>query len=531
MLGTIIMDYKPSDDALVKVPAIDEIPEALRPFDQWVCWEDSIGEDGRKFCDPVLGPGKLEEHHQLAIAGGYGIGFQLTRDDDFACIRIPDYYNTRSDNRHLLPFTNMQLPESYTQVDHDLRGIHVILSGAHEDNVKGHGIEIWTHDYVIPITGNLHGEFDRVMARGMELRAIVNKYCDLTWPQRLVQLNGTGNDPAVLGALFNQCLSNPDWEDDIETMETLPFLAHCWQVDPLLEFKTMSKLRNGYADKAEKAAFRKSVEAYYPKKEKVAKDKKGGGPSAILHGTYQLSQKGDIKESQTNWEIMLDEEFEWKGKLRLNAFTQRIEVDGKPINELIRAKISSFASRNLELSGSNKTNRDNAILVVGSRDSYDPLQDYIYGLPAWDGILRLKEMFKTYFGVELNAYTEWLGYMMLTCMIARALKPACICRYVVILKGPQNIGKSESVRALGGEYTTELSGNLGTRDAQIQMQGIWVVELGELNSIRKSHRDEAKRFISARYDEFTLKHLNDAVQYPRRCVFIGTGNADEVLND
>jgi predicted P-loop ATPase len=228
---------------------------------------------------------------------------------------------------------------------------------------------------------------------------------------------------------------------------------------------------------------------------------------------------------------MLEHEPSWKGRLRFNAFYNKVEMDGESLSEHSRALISSWASHNLGLSGGNVKNRDQAILVVAAKDTFDPLQNYINDLPKWDGQERLERLFPEHFGAGEDPYTKWLGRILLTTMIARALSPACICRYVVILKGPQNIGKSESVRALGGEYTTELSGNLGSRDAQIQMKGVWVVELGELNSIRKSHRDEVKRFISARHDEFTLKHQNDAVKYPRRCIFIGTGNADEVLND
>jgi predicted P-loop ATPase len=256
-----------------------------------------------------------------------------------------------------------------------------------------------------------------------------------------------------------------------------------------------------------------------------------GKQASELRGEYQQTDGGAYRESQANYEILLSQEPRWQGRLRYNEFLHAIELDGRPISTQDRSAISSWASHNLKISGGRVIIRDQAIEVIASKSLYDPLQEYIHSLPAWDKQERLLHLFEMYYGVEPSDYTQWCGRMLFTHMIARALEPGCPGRYVVVLCGPQNIGKSETVRVLGGEWATELSSDLDSRDSQMQLKGAWLVELGELNSIRKSHVEAVNRFISARFDEYIPKYANDPVRYPRRCVFIGTSNRDDFLRD
>ena len=246
---------------------------------------------------------------------------------------------------------------------------------------------------------------------------------------------------------------------------------------------------------------------------------------------YSQNKSGRIEESQANYETMLTHEPEWRGRLRYNEFYQAIELDGAPLTSLNKSLISSWSSHRLGFIANAASVRDRAIEVVAMQEAYDSLMEYLDTLPTWDGVERLSDLFVTYFGSTSSEYTTWCAEMLFSLMIARAKERACTGRYVIVLCGPQDIGKSEAVRAIGGEWTTELSANLDSRDAQIQLKGVWLVELGELNSIRKSHAESVNRFISARWDEYTLKHLNDAVKHPRRAVFVGTTNRDDFLRD
>ena len=119
--------------------------------------------------------------------------------------------------------------------------------------------------------------------------------------------------------------------------------------------------------------------------------------------------------------------------------------------------------------------------------------------------------------------------MLLDHMLDRALRPGCQGRYAIILEGDENLGKTETVRSLGGSWSTELSSSLDSLASHLQLKGSWLIELGELDSVRKSEVESVNRFISARFDEFIPKYANDPVKYPRRCTFIGTTNKSHYL--
>ena len=119
--------------------------------------------------------------------------------------------------------------------------------------------------------------------------------------------------------------------------------------------------------------------------------------------------------------------------------------------------------------------------------------------------------------------------MLVTSMIARALDPGCMCRYCVVLEGPEGIGKTELVRELGRPWYVSLTTSLDTKEAALSIQGAWIVEIEEMGTIRKSTREKVKAFVSARADDLVPKYSNDREAYPRRNVFIGTTNDTSYL--
>ena len=247
------------------------------------------------------------------------------------------------------------------------------------------------------------------------------------------------------------------------------------------------------------------------------------------HLPYQTTKDRRIREMQFNYELMLSEEAEWKGRLRFNEFSQSVEVDGNAITDLDRHLITSWASREFGITGSGVKIRDCAIDVVAHKDTYDPLRDFVNDLPEWDGVERIEHFLSNVCGAEESAYSGWCGRMLLVQMIARALDPGCIARYVVILEGPELIGKSEFVAAIGSPWTKNLELTLDSKEAHMILAGCWVVELAELGTLRKSSLERIKSFISARSDSFIPKYSNERVDRPRRCVFIGTTNDDDYL--
>ncbi len=65
----------------------------------------------------------------------------------------------------------------------------------------------------------------------------------------------------------------------------------------------------------------------------------------------------------------------------------------------------------------------------------------------------------------------------------------------------------------------------------MQMQGRWIVEMAELDSLSRSETSRIKAFIARSTDIFRLPYARRVLEVPRRCVFAGTVNHSDYLRD
>jgi predicted P-loop ATPase len=65
----------------------------------------------------------------------------------------------------------------------------------------------------------------------------------------------------------------------------------------------------------------------------------------------------------------------------------------------------------------------------------------------------------------------------------------------------------------------------------MQLLGVWLVEIAELDSMTRTEVSRVKAFLSRSTDRFRPPYGRRIVEQPRRCVFAGTVNAFEYLRD
>jgi predicted P-loop ATPase len=65
----------------------------------------------------------------------------------------------------------------------------------------------------------------------------------------------------------------------------------------------------------------------------------------------------------------------------------------------------------------------------------------------------------------------------------------------------------------------------------MQLRGIWIMELSELDVLNRSEMARAKAFLSLQTERFRLPYGRRVIQVPRQCVFVGTTNSDSWLKD
>jgi predicted P-loop ATPase len=99
---------------------------------------------------------------------------------------------------------------------------------------------------------------------------------------------------------------------------------------------------------------------------------------------------------------------------------------------------------------------------------------------------------------------------------------------MLVLNGPQGVGKSTLISKLAGEWFSD-SLNLGdTKDktAAEKLQGYWILEIGELAGLRKAEVETLRSFLSRQNDIYRAAFGKRATPHQRQCIFFGTTNAE-----
>jgi predicted P-loop ATPase len=167
-----------------------------------------------------------------------------------------------------------------------------------------------------------------------------------------------------------------------------------------------------------------------------------------------------------------------------------------------------------------------AVTVVAHRKHYHPIRQYLKNL-VWDGVHRIDNWMPEYLHTEDNAYTRSVGRKLLCAAVKRVMKPGCKWDYVVILEGPQGIGKSTVANSLGRFWSGRMALDPRSRDSVSRMLGKWIIELDEMVALRFADASALKSFISCEVDTHRLAYDKHAQDYPRQSVFIGTVNPDQ----
>ncbi|MFO1455707.1 MAG: virulence-associated E family protein [Steroidobacteraceae bacterium] len=174
-----------------------------------------------------------------------------------------------------------------------------------------------------------------------------------------------------------------------------------------------------------------------------------------------------------------------------------------------------------------------SVVMVAKDQTCDPVADYLEAL-EWDGTERLNRWLRFYLGADQREdYLSAVGRCFCISAVARALEPGCQADHLIVLEGPQGIGKSRSARILARRrqwFAGDLP-DLHSKDAPLQLAGKWIVELGELAAVRRAELERVKAFITQPVDVYRPPYGRRTVSVPRHSVFIATTNEAEYLRD
>lgn len=170
--------------------------------------------------------------------------------------------------------------------------------------------------------------------------------------------------------------------------------------------------------------------------------------------------------------------------------------------------------------------------LIAHRCRVHPVRDWLNGL-AWDGVPRIGTWIKKYCkGVAPEPYLYDVSKKFLVAMVKRVFEPGCQMDYVLVLEGNQGERKSSVARALASDaWFMDNLPDLKDKDAMLNLQGKWLIELAELAEVKRADFNQVKAYLSRRVDTVRAHYGRLVSDIPRQSVFIGTINEGQYLKD
>ncbi len=175
-----------------------------------------------------------------------------------------------------------------------------------------------------------------------------------------------------------------------------------------------------------------------------------------------------------------------------------------------------------------------AVLELCALNRFDPLADHLNALPGWDGSPRLNTWLADYCGAVSSPYVRDAGATWLLAAVVRAFEPGTKFDHMLVLVGPQGVGKSTALRLIAGADFFSDANFLGAKDTREVLEattGAWIVECAELAGMRRKDTETLKYEITKQEDKGRHAYARNPVTVRRRFVLAGTTNSARFLHD
>ena len=247
----------------------------------------------------------------------------------------------------------------------------------------------------------------------------------------------------------------------------------------------------------------------------------------------ELDKKGNVKSTMSNMAIIIRNDINFKN-IVYNQFKCSIDVVGKLPWKQIKSGWSDadmacaklYFERVYKIWSPLKF-KDALLAVTSSERVYHPIKEYFKTL-KWDKVSRLDTLLVDYLGAKDNIFVREVTRKTFCAAVTRIFEPGKKFDSILVLCGPQGIGKSTLFSKLGKEwYSDSLSlCDMKDKTAAEKLQGYWLLELGELAGIKKVDVEVIKSFISRTDDKFRKAYGVNVESNPRSNIIVGTTNPE-----
>lgn len=250
-------------------------------------------------------------------------------------------------------------------------------------------------------------------------------------------------------------------------------------------------------------------------------------------GDLTIDKFGKYESSIPNLHLMIGNDLHLKGKLKYDEFSTR-QVGVRPLpwdkdkhgiqdlTDYDDAALRYYLEKKYGVYQVAKTK--DAQSVVTRANSFHPVKDYLTKLPVWDGEHRVETLLMDYLSARDTQFNRDATRKTLCGAISRVFDPGCKFDYTLTLVGPEGKGKSSLFRALGREWFSDSFAGVEGKQAFEQLQGCWIIEIGELAGLKKSENESVKHYLTKQDDRFRVAYGYRNEKFLRQGIFIATTN-------
>lgn len=254
----------------------------------------------------------------------------------------------------------------------------------------------------------------------------------------------------------------------------------------------------------------------------------------------EFDRKGNIQGTIDNIVLILENDPRLKGCIAWDEFEQRAVarrrlpwrgIGGKQGRYLKDTDDDNLAHYLERTYGIGSTKIPTALGVIYERHRFHPVRAYLNAL-EWDGVPRVEGLLRRYIGAEDSPFNRTIMRKVMAAAVARVFSPGCKFDYMLVLITPeQGRKKSTLIRALGRQWYSDSFSTVQGKEAFEQLQGVWIVEAAELSSLKRAEVETVKHYISKQEDRYRVAYGRRLENFPRQCIFIGTGNEVHFIQD
>jgi predicted P-loop ATPase len=245
---------------------------------------------------------------------------------------------------------------------------------------------------------------------------------------------------------------------------------------------------------------------------------------------------GQTEQTIPNFELIIDNDPKLKNKFYYDEFEDRTfgqlpfpweEGDRlRDLKDIDDSNLESYISRKYRIH--HAANIKKAFDNVCFKYKKHPVRDYLDTL-EWDKKSRIDTLLIDHLGATDNLYIRTVTRKALLACATRIYYPGTKFDNTLVIIGEEGLRKSTLLSLLGGKWFSDTFVGVTGVDSMQQLQGTWIMEMGELEGLNKADVTAIKSFLSRTMDKYRSSYGRRNNVHPRQTVFWGTTNISNFL--